>query len=123
MLTAEAVIQTDHADRYLARLGQHTGKMGRQPGHRPRRHGGGEPPEVQHAEWSGTQGTVRLNLGRWTIRAAPGGLTLHAEAADQASLQQIQDMLTTRLEKLGWREHLTVSWQPHAAPAEPGQPA
>src|SRR5215471_20021780 len=124
MLTAEAVIQIDHADRYLARLGQHAGKMGRQHGHRPRRHGSGEPPEVRQAEWSATHGKVRLNWGQWTVDAAPGRLTLRAEAADQASLQQIQDMLTTRLEKFGWREHLTVSWQPRAAPAaEPGQPA
>jgi len=45
------------------------------------------------------------------VQADPGMLRLHAEAADEASLQQIQDMLTTRLEKFGWREHLTVTWQ------------
>ena len=123
MLTAEAVIQTGHPERYLARLGSHAAKMRQHPGGRRRAHGSGQTPlEMQHAEWSATRGTVRLNWGGWTMRATPGTLTLRAEAADQASLQRIQDMLTTRLEKFGRREHLSVTWQPAAAAAgEPGR--
>ena len=123
MLTAEAVIRTEHPERYLARLGTHAAKMKQHLGGRLRAHAGGQvPPEMEHAEWSATSGTVRLNWGGWTMQAAPGTLTLRAEAADQASLRKIQDMLTTRLEKFGRREHLAVTWQPAAAPAaEPGQ--
>jgi hypothetical protein len=118
MLTAEAVIATEHPDRYLVRLGRHAAKMGSGLGHRPRAHGGGQPPpQVEHAEWSATSGKVRLNCGGWTMQAAPGALRLRAEAADQASLRQIQHMLTTRLEKFGRREHLTVTWQPAGMPA------
>jgi len=122
LLTAEAVIQTEHPERYLARLGTHAAKMRQHLGSRLRAHGSGQtPPEMQHAEWSATRGTVRLNWGGWTMQATPGTLTLRAEAADQASLQRIQDMLTTRLEKFGRREHLTVTWQKAATPAgEPG---
>jgi hypothetical protein len=122
LLTAEAVIQTAYPERYLARLGTHAAKMRQHPGSRLRAHGSGQsPPEMQHAEWSATRGTVRLNWGGWTMQATPGALTLRAEAADQASLQRIQDMLTTRLEKLGSREHLTVTWQQAPTPAgEPG---
>jgi hypothetical protein len=98
MPTAEAVIRTEHPDRYLARLGKHAAKMGSGLGHRPRAHGGQAPPQVKHAEWSATRGTVRLDSGGWTMRATPGILRLRAEAADEASLQKIQDMLTTRLE-------------------------
>ena len=55
------------------------------------------------------------------MQATPGTLTLRAEAADEASLRKIQDMLTTRLEKFGRREHLTVAWHSAATPAaEPG---
>jgi hypothetical protein len=122
LLTAEAVIQTEHPERYLARLGTHAAKMRQHLGSRLRAHGSSQtPPEMQHAEWSATRGTVRLNWGGWTMQATPGTLTLRAEAADQASLQRIQDMLTTRLEKFGRREHLTVTWQQAATPAgEPG---
>ena len=113
MLTAEAIIRTEYAEQYLARLGKHAAKLGGAGhGHRPRAHGGAQaPPQVEHAEWSATSGIVRLDWGGWTVQADPGTLRLHAEAADNASLRRIQDMLTTRLEKFGWREHLTVTWQ------------
>ena len=62
-------------------------------------------------ECSGTEGTVSLNWGQWTMRALPGLLAVRAEAADQESLRRIQDLLTARLEKFGRREHLTVDWQ------------
>jgi hypothetical protein len=121
MLTAEAVIRTGHPERYLARLGEHATKMGRHRGHWPRARGSGHvPPDVRHAEWSATSGTVELNWGRWTMQATSGTLRLRAEAADEASLQRIQDMLTARLENFGRREHLTVTWQPPVGPA-PGQ--
>ena len=123
MLTTEAVIVTEHPDRYLARLGSHAAKMGSGTRHRPRAHGNGQPPpQVRHAEWSATSGTVTLDCGGWTMQAAPGTLRVRAEAVDQASLEKIQDMLTTRLEKFGRRENLTVSWQPIRMPtAGPGQ--
>ena len=117
MLTAEAVFQTPDPDRYLARLRGHAGKMGTHLGHRPRRHdSGGTPPEIRHAEWSPTGGTVTLNWGQWTVQATPGALRLRAEAADAQNLQNIKDMLTTRLENFGRREHLTVTWQPPVTP-------
>jgi hypothetical protein len=117
LLAAEAVIRTEHPERYLARLGGHVAKMGSRGGHWPRARGSHAPPDVRNAEWSATSGTVQLNWGRWTVQAAPGTLRLRAEAADEASLQRIQDMLTARLESFGRREHLTVSWQ---LPGPPG---
>ena len=32
-----------------------------------------------------------MNWGQWTAQAAPGTLTLHAEAADQENLKRIQE--------------------------------
>jgi len=124
MLTAEADIQTEHAARYLERVCGHAGKMGtagHRLGHRPPSHArGGGPPEVRHVECSGTEGTVSLNCGQWTMRALPGLLAVRVEAADEQSLRRIEDLLTTRLQKFGRREHLTVTWRrPEAAAAEP----
>jgi hypothetical protein len=45
------------------------------------------------------------------VRAFPGRLAVRAEAADQESLRRIQDLLTSRLQKFGRHEHLTVNWQ------------
>jgi len=115
MLTAEADIRTEHAATYLARLCGHAGKMataGRRLGHRRTARAHGDvPPGVRRVECSGTEGTVSLNWGQWTMRAFPGRLAVRAEAADQESLRRIQDLLTARLQKFGRREHLTVHWQ------------
>jgi len=119
MPAAEADIPTEHAASYLTRLCDHIGKMG-QAGHRlPHRraaHGRGGPPEIRHVERGATEAAVTLNWGQWTMRARPGLLAVRAEAADEENLRRIQDLLTTRLENFGRREHLTVTWR--TAPAE-----
>jgi hypothetical protein len=121
MLTAEADIRTEHAAKYLARLCGHAGKMGtagRRLGHRPPSHAGGDiAPEVRRVDCAGTEGTVSLNWGQWTMRASPGLLAVRAEAADEESLRRIQDLLAARLQKFGRREHLTVNWR--RPPARP----
>jgi hypothetical protein len=121
MPAAEADIRTGHAASYLARLCGHAAKMGQarhHPSHRPRArdHDGG-PPEVRHVERSGTEATVSLDRGQWTMRALPGRLAVRAEAADEEDLRRIQDLLTARLEKFGRREHLAVTWQTATAEA------
>lgn len=125
MPAAEAHIRTDHAARYLARLCGHAGKMSdasHRPAHRQSAHDHADgPPEVRRVERSGTEATVSLDRGQWTMRALPGRLAVRAEAADQEDLRRIQDLLTTRLETFGRREHLTVTWQ--AATAEAGTTA
>jgi hypothetical protein len=115
MPAAEADIATGHAASYLTRLCGHAAKMS-QASHRPRHrraaHGRGDgPPEVRHVERAGTEATVTLNWGQWSMRALPGRLAVRAEAADEQDLRRIQDLLTTRLETFGRREHLTVTWQ------------
>jgi hypothetical protein len=118
MLIAEAQVETEQPSRYLVRLCKHANQMGRRTHHQPRRHAGGQaPPEVQHVEWSGTSGIVRLSWGQWTMCAASDTLTVRAEAADEANLRRIQDLVSERLENFGRREHLTVNWHPPAAPA------
>jgi hypothetical protein len=110
MLTVQAVIQTKRADEYLRRVCEHAGKMGQGVGHR-RRHGGGDgPPRVRQSEWSGTRGTGSLDCGQFTMQADCDALTVRAEAADEASLRRIQDLLAVRLENFGSREGLRVSW-------------
>jgi hypothetical protein len=44
------------------------------------------------------------------MRATPDALTLRAEAADEANLRRVQELLTRRLETIGRRDHLTVNW-------------
>jgi len=121
MLTAEALVQTEHPARYLVQLCKHASKMGTTGRHRPRSHYSGGPPEIRRAECSGTDGVVILSWGQWTMQATPGTLRLRAEADSEEHLRRIQDLLTARLEKIGRRDHLTVTWQPAEAPAAPGE--
>ena len=117
MSAAEATIATGHPDRYLAQLCKHAGKIRGHLRHQHGRHAdGATPPEIQHSEWSGTDGAVTLNWGQWTMHASPGLLTVRAEADSEEHLHRIQDLLTARLEKIGRRDHLTVTWQPTAPP-------
>jgi len=96
MISAEADIRTEH----VGKMGAPSGRLG----HRPPSHSrGGAPPEVRNVECSETEGTVSLNWGQWTMRAAPGLLAVRAEAADEESLRRIQDLLTARLERFGQR--------------------
>ncbi|HEY0448621.1 DUF2218 domain-containing protein [Actinophytocola sp.] len=121
MLTAEAHVPTERASRYLVQLCRHASQLGQ---HRPRLHVRDDthaPPAVQHVEWSDTHGTVRLNRGQWTLEATQDTLTLRAEATSETELRRIQDLLAGRLEKIGGRDHLTVTWQrPDAPPGQPG---
>ena len=123
MLAAEARVQTEHPGRYLTQLCRHAQQVHRLR-HRPRNHGGDgqPPPKVQQVECSETSGMISFGWGQCTLQATPGTLTLRAEAADQESLQRVQDIVARDIERFGKRNQLTVSWQRAQPPsARPGQ--
>ncbi|NGO09020.1 DUF2218 domain-containing protein [Streptomyces sp. HC44] len=119
MLTAEARVETERASRYLDQLCRHAQQMKGHPHYRQGGHDGDDThrrPSVQHVEWTDTDGTVRLSLGRWTLRATPDALVLHVEATTEEDLQGMRDLIGARVEKVGRRDHLTVAWR---QPPEP----
>ncbi|MGW1888459.1 DUF2218 domain-containing protein, partial [Streptomyces sp. NPDC001970] len=125
MLIAEAHVRTDRPSRYLAQLCEHPGQMGGQIRHRLRLHHDGKtPPQIRHVEWSDTHGTIDVGSGRCTLQAGPDSLTLRVEATDQDSLQRIQHLIGGRLQKIGKRDALQVTWQQaEAADHQPDEPA
>jgi hypothetical protein len=124
MLSAEAQVQTEKPGRYLAQFCRHASQVGGRLRHRPRSHGGGGTgPEMRHVEWSETKGSLVLDWGRCTLQAAPGTLTVRAEAADEENLTRIQDLVTERLEAFGRRDHLTVAWRQAPVPGTAGDQA
>lgn len=116
MPAAEAHAATDRASRYLAQLCRHLDQMSHLPHQSLVRHGGGPtPPRVQSVDYSDTRAVVRFAEGQWILHATPDGLTLRVETEDEESLQRLRDGITMRLEKIGRRDGLTVTWrQPHA---------
>ena len=115
-----AHVSTQRASRYLAQLCKHSGQMARLAFHQPRGHdGGGAMPVPQHTDWSGADGMIDFGWGRCTLHATDSELTLHAEAGDPQQLQRVQDGIARRLERIGRRDQLTVTWT--QAQARPGE--
>lgn len=111
--TAEARIETDRPERYLAQICKHAAAMS-DGGHRARMHSGdhsqSEEPDV-HAEWSDAQGTVTFTpWGSCAITAAGNLLTLRIEATGKEDLERIQDILSRDLNRFGRRDRLVVNW-------------
>lgn len=124
MLASRAYVQTDRAVRYLAQLCDHGSQLSRIGAHRPRSHGdGGVPPAVRHAGWSGTDGLIDFGRGRCTLHATGDALTLTAEADDLPNLRRIQQGVARRLERIGRRDRLSVTWRPTEPEAGTGEQA
>jgi hypothetical protein len=123
MPASQAHVPTSRASRYLTQLGKHGSQMSRAALHRPRAHAdGGTPPAARHTSWTGTDGVIDFGWGRCTLHATSEALTLHAEAGDQQQLQRIQDGIGARLERIGRRDQLTVTWTQAPAGTGPDAP-
>ncbi len=99
MLIAEARVKTERPSRYLAQLCRHINLVARL-----------NPRMRARVEWSDDHGVISLGAGRCTLRADPGVLTLRAEADDEATLHQLEQRVADRLEQVGRRDRLTVTW-------------
>jgi hypothetical protein len=107
MLIAEANVETERSSRYLVQLCRHVNLVAQ------------THPQMQaHVEWSDDRGVISLGAGRCTLRADPGVLTLRAEATDDDSLHQLEQRIADRLEQVGRRDRLTVTWTPPKGAAE-----
>lgn len=107
MLIAEASVATERSSRYLVQLCRHIDLIAQ------------TQPEMQaQVEWSDARGMISFGWARCTLRADPGVLTLLAEAADEESLHQLEQRVADRLEQIGRRDRLTVTWTPPQARRE-----
>jgi hypothetical protein len=101
MLIAEAHVETERASQYLGQLCRHFK-------HRAQQH-----PDMQaNIEWSETHGVANFGWGRCTMQATGSTLTLRAEAADNDSLQHVEDLVAEHLQMFAKREDLDVRWAP-----------
>ena len=104
MLIAEASVTTDRASRYLGQLCQHLEAIAQ-----------AHPQMPVRVEWSDDTGLITLGAARCRLHAGADALTMRAEAPDEQSLHQIEGRLTDRLEQIGRRDQLTVTWIPQTA--------
>ena len=73
-------------------------------------HGNDGAPPAATATSAGAEGIIDFGWGRCTLRATDGALTLRAEAEDPRRLRQIEDGVAARLQRIGRRDQLTVTW-------------
>lgn len=106
MLIAEARVETERASRYLVQLCRHVSKAGR-----------AHPQMRAQVEWSDDHGVIGFDWGRCMLRALPGVLELRAEAPDDESLQRLEQRVADRVEQIGGRDRLTVTWTRLQGPA------
>lgn len=99
MLVAEARVETERPSRYLVQLCRHVNLAAQ-----------ANPQMQARAEWSNDHGVISFGGGRCVLRAGPGVLTLRAEAGDKTALHQLQQRVADRLEQIGSRDHLVVTW-------------
>ncbi|GAA1582918.1 DUF2218 domain-containing protein [Kribbella karoonensis] len=97
MPALEAHVETARADRYLAQLTSHLG------------HG---PGGLRVLSECPDELVVDLGAATWTIRSTPEQLMLHLEADDPVALEEQSNRVAHRVEQLGRRDDLRVSWQP-----------
>ncbi|GAA4602293.1 DUF2218 domain-containing protein [Actinoallomurus liliacearum] len=112
MPASQADVPTNRAGRYLAQLCGHGARMTSLTLRGGHGHGGGVASTPRHAEWSETDGVIEFDRGRCTLHATGDGLLLRVEADDQQQLRRIQDAVAARLERIGRRDALTVTWRP-----------
>jgi hypothetical protein len=103
MLVAEARVATERSSRYLAQLCRHISLVART-----------HPQMRARAECSDRRGEISFGQARCVVRAEPGALVLRAEAPDEQSLDELQRRVAGRLEQIGRRDRLTVTWKPIA---------
>ncbi len=109
MPTAQTRIPTDRAGRYLAQLCHHLNQISGHARHGSATDGGG-PPQVRRVEWNGSHGVIDFASGRCTLDATSDELTIKLAAEDANELQQLQELLSARLETIGRRDNLVVAW-------------
>ena len=111
MLSEQTRVVTERAGRYLAQLCEHLDQLIARPGmHGPTgRHDGG-PPDLRRVEWSAERGVVVFERATFTLTASSDELALRVEAEDAQDLERIKQALSDRIEAIGWRDGLTVTW-------------
>jgi hypothetical protein len=73
--------------------------------------GGRSRPRVDHVECSETVGTVHFAGGQLMMAATKDALILRVEASDDDTLRRLQDGIAGRLQTIGRRDQLTVTWR------------
>jgi hypothetical protein len=122
MLTAQAQVHTDQAERYLTQFCKHATGMANSRAHRLLAHAAGGAVargEVRlRAECTASHGVVEFEpWGLCSMSATRTGLLVRVEAKDESSLRRMQEIIGNDLERFGRRDGLVVQWHVSEVPS------
>ena len=109
MPIAHTHVSTDRPGRYLVQLCEHLNQISHHARHGSTTDSGG-PPQVRRAEWTDSHGDIEFPAGQCTLDAQDYTLTITLAADDADELRRMQELFATRLETIGRRDGLTVTW-------------
>jgi hypothetical protein len=107
--TAQTRIPTERAGRYLTQLCQHLNQISRRPPHRGQSQGG-RPMQLRRVNYSESHGIIEFTSGTCILRATSTELAIDLAADDTNDLRQLQQLLSLRLETIGRRDNLLITW-------------
>ena len=135
MPTSAAHVPTSRAGRYLDQLCEHLDQMAHGPDARAHSahgvdgerngatHGGqegqrepegqtgdGGPPAVRRIDRKGSQARVEFDWGTCDLTATADQLTVHVSAGSADELARGQHLMQRRIETIGRRDQLMVTW-------------
>jgi len=90
-MTSEAHVRTETPGRYITRLCKHFAHK-------------------VPATFTADEGRIEFGMGVGTLAAAPGVLTLRAEAEDAEALARVEDVLARHLVRFAEPEALEIAW-------------
>ena len=90
-MNAKSSFETERASRYLTALVHHFGRK-------------------VDAECEGNSGWVQFPFGRCDMTAAENRLVLSASAEDDKGLRQVENIVTSHLERFAFRENPQLVW-------------
>ena len=88
---SSADVLTEHGELYMKQLCRHFGHK-------------------QETGWTNNDGFVAFPFGRCALHADPTSLQLRASAADAESLQRVEHVVASHLERFAHREQLAIAW-------------
>lgn len=118
MVQVSGFVATERASRYLLHMCRHLQQMSRMRHHIPVRHHGAVR-DVLAVEYAADRAVVRLRGGSVRLEATAEALQLVIDAEDAKTLQRLQNGLAHRIQTIGRRDQLALTWSIPPAPRIP----
>ena len=109
---AQARVPTDRASRYLEQLCSHLSQISGHAGDHAHQaqHGPSDQPRIVTVGWTENRGVITFDRGAIRLHATGDALEVLVEAQGESALAQLKRAFGARLEMIGRRDELSLTW-------------